>query len=105
MDPPIFRGGELSDELVLNDELDDLFAQAPGRKGPNGRSFPLDLEGGMVDVLLGHPGVTLGGSFADVVGRGDVGFLRLATACTWWLGSYRLPEPILIVSCSSIFLP
>ena len=54
-------GGEFSDELVLNEELDDLFAQAPGRKGPAGRSFPLDLEGYMVDGLLGHPWVTLGG--------------------------------------------
>ena len=54
MDPPVFRGGELSDELVLNEELDDLFAKVPGYKGSDGRSFPLDLEGDMVDGLLGQ---------------------------------------------------
>ena len=80
MDLPVFRVGKLSDELVLNEELNDMFAQALGRKGPYGRSFPLDLEGGMVGGLLGHPGVTLRGSFVDVVGRGDVGLLRLAAA-------------------------
>ncbi len=80
MDPLVFRGGELFVELVLNEELDDLFAQAPGCKGPDGRSFTLDLEEGMVDGLLGHPGATRGGRFADDVGRGDVGFLRIAAA-------------------------
>ena len=59
MDPPFVQGGELSDEVVLNEELDDLFAQASGRKGPYGRSFPLDLEGGIVNGLLGYPGVLL----------------------------------------------
>ena len=53
------RGGELSDEVVLTEELDDMFAQALGRKGPNGRSFPLDLEGDILDGLLGHPGYLL----------------------------------------------
>jgi hypothetical protein len=56
VDPPFVRGGKLSDEVVINEELDDMFAQAPGSEGPYGRSFPLDLEGGIIDRLLGHPG-------------------------------------------------
>ena len=52
VDPPILRGGELSDELVFREELDDLLAQAPGCEGPSWRSFTFNLEGGMVDGLL-----------------------------------------------------
>ena len=59
MDPLFIREVELSDEVVLNEEVDDLLAQASGRKGLNGRSFPLDLEGGIVNGLLEHPGVLL----------------------------------------------
>ena len=53
-------GGELSNEVVLNEEFDDLFAQAPCCKGPDGRSFPLDLEGDILNGLLGHPAIYLG---------------------------------------------
>ena len=56
VDPPVLRGGEPSGELVLNEELDDLFTQALGCEGPYGRSFPFVLEGGMVDGLLRHSG-------------------------------------------------
>jgi len=56
VNPPILREGELSDELVFNEELDDMLAHAPGCEGPHGRSFPFDLEGGMIDGLLGHSG-------------------------------------------------
>ena len=59
MDPPFILGGELSYEVVLNEELDDLFAQASSRKGLDGRSFPLDLEGDILNRLLGHPGILL----------------------------------------------
>ena len=59
MDPPFIWGGELSNEVVLNEELDDLFAQALGCKGLDGRSFPLDLEGDILDGLLGHPVILL----------------------------------------------
>jgi hypothetical protein len=74
VDPQVFPGGELCDELVLYEELDDLFAQAPGCKGLDGRSFPLEFEEDMVDGLLVHLGVTRGGNFAGGVGRGDGGF-------------------------------
>jgi len=59
VDLPFIRRGELSDEVVLNEELDDLFAQASGRKGSDMRAFPLDLEGDIVNGLLGHPGIML----------------------------------------------
>jgi hypothetical protein len=46
--------GELSDELFLNEELDDLFAQVSCREGSDGHSFYLDLDGGIVDGMLEH---------------------------------------------------
>ena len=54
MDSPFLWWGEISDELFLGEELDDLFAQVSYREGPGGRSFSLDLDGGIVDELLGH---------------------------------------------------
>ena len=60
MDPPFIRGGELPDEVVLNEELDDMFAQVAGRKGLDGRSFSLDLDGDILDGLLGLPGDSIG---------------------------------------------
>ncbi len=59
MDLQFVWGGELPDKAVLNEELDDLFAQAAGRKGPDGRSFPLDLDGDILDGQLGHQGILL----------------------------------------------
>ena len=55
-----FGRGELSNEVILNEELDDLLAQAHGCEGTYGRSLPLDLEGDILKGLLGHP-VTLMG--------------------------------------------
>ncbi len=52
VDSPLFRGGELSDELVLPEEFDNLLAHAPGGEGSGGRSLPFDLDGGMVNGLL-----------------------------------------------------
>jgi hypothetical protein len=49
---PLLRGGELSDKLVLLEELDDFLAKSPGGEGPHWRSLLFDLEGGMVDGLL-----------------------------------------------------
>ena len=60
MDPPFIWGGELPDEVVLDEELDDMSAQAAGRKGPDGRSFPLDIDGDILDGMLGHPGDCVG---------------------------------------------
>jgi hypothetical protein len=55
VDPPFVRGGELSDEVVLSEELDDLFTQVPGGEGPDGRFLSLDLDGDILDGQLGHP--------------------------------------------------
>ena len=54
MDSPFLRAGELSDELFLGEELDDMFAQVSCRKGPYERSFAFDLDGVIVNGLLGH---------------------------------------------------
>ena len=59
MDPPFVEGGELPDEVVLNEELDDMFAQVAGSKGPHGRSLSLDLDGDILDGQLGHPVVVV----------------------------------------------
>ena len=53
MDPPLIGGREFPDEVFLDEELDSLFAQAAGREGPYGRSFPFDLDGDILDIL-GH---------------------------------------------------
>ena len=71
-------GGELPDEVVFNEELDGMLAQGVGRKGPHGRSFPLDLDGDILDGLLAHPG--------------DFVCLRLVAASYGRLQSDRLPE-------------
>ena len=52
MDSPLLRGGELSEELVLREEFDDLFAQTLGGEGPHWRSLPFYLDGGIDDGLL-----------------------------------------------------
>ena len=78
MDPPFVAGRELPDEVVLNAELDGMFAQVAGRKGPHGRSFPLDLDGDILDGLLGYPVVIVR--------------LRLVAASYGWLQSDRLTE-------------
>ena len=52
VDSPLLRGGELSDELALLEEFDDLLAHAPGGEGPRMRSLPFALEGGIDDGLL-----------------------------------------------------
>ncbi len=57
MDPPFVRGEELPDEVVLNEELDDLFTQVPGGEGLDGRSLSLDPDEGIVGGQLGHPEV------------------------------------------------
>ncbi len=49
MDPPFVWGGEFPDEVVLDEELDDLFAQVTSGEGPNWRSLPFDLDGGILD--------------------------------------------------------
>ncbi len=54
MDPPLIGGRELPDEVFLDEELDSMFAQVAGRKGPHGRYFSLDLNGDILDGLLGH---------------------------------------------------
>ena len=54
MESPFLRRGELSDELLLREKIDDLFAKVSCREGPRIRSLPFDLEGGIVDGLLGH---------------------------------------------------
>ena len=81
-DPPVFRWGELSDELVLGEKPHDMFAHATGYKRLYGRSFPLDLEGGMVDGLLGHSGVIWGDKSTNGVDREllQLASLRLAAA-------------------------
>ena len=81
MDPPFVRGGELPDEVVLNEELDDLFAQVTGGEGPDGRSFFLDLDGGIVNRQLGHPEVA--------------SLVRLVATSYGRLLSDRLPEKTL----------
>ena len=53
-------GGELPNEVLLDEELDNDFAQAAGREGPHGRSFSLDLDGDILDGLLGHSGNFVG---------------------------------------------
>ncbi len=57
VDPPLVRGGEFSNEFVLDEEVDGPFAQVAGGEGPDWRSLPLDLDGGIVNGLLGHPAV------------------------------------------------
>ena len=52
MDSPLFRGGELFDEVVPLEEFDDLLAHAPGDEGPHLRSLHFALEGGIDDGLL-----------------------------------------------------
>ncbi len=52
VDPPLVWGGEFSDELVLDEEFDDPLAQVAGGKGPDWRSLPFDLDGGIDDGLL-----------------------------------------------------
>ena len=54
MDPPVVRGREFPDEIFLDEELDNLFAQTAGREGQDGRSFPFDLDGDILNWLLGH---------------------------------------------------
>ena len=78
VDPPFLGRRELPDEIVLNEELDGLFAQVAGRKGPHGRSFSRDLDGDILDGLLGHPVVIVR--------------LRLVVASHGRLQSERLPE-------------
>ena len=78
MDLPFVRGGELPDEIVLNEELDDMFAQIMGGKGPDGRSLSFDLDGGIVNGQLGYPEVA--------------GLVRLVAASYGRLLSDRLPE-------------
>ena len=55
MDSPLLQGGELSDELVLREEFDNLLAQVLGGEWPHKRSLPFDLDGGIDDGLLLHP--------------------------------------------------
>ena len=78
MDPPFIGGGELPDEVVINEELDDMFTQVPGGEGPDGRSLSLDLDGDILDGQLGHPVVVV--------------LLRLVAASYGRLQSDRLPE-------------
>jgi hypothetical protein len=54
MDPLVVGGRKFTDEVFLDEELDNLFAQTAGREGPDGRSFPFDLDGDILDWLLGH---------------------------------------------------
>ena len=54
MDPPVVGGREITDEVFLDEVFDNLFAQTSGREGPDGRSLPFDLEGDILDGLLGH---------------------------------------------------
>ena len=54
----ILSGRELSDELVLREELDELLPKGSYCERPYGRSLPFDLEGGMGDELLGYLWVT-----------------------------------------------
>ena len=54
VDPPVVGGREFPDEVFLDEQLDSLFAQVAGREGPHGRSFPFDLDGDILDRLLGH---------------------------------------------------
>ena len=53
-------GGELPNEVVLNEENDGLFAQVAGREGPYGRSLPLDLDEDIFEELLGYSGDFVG---------------------------------------------
>ncbi len=57
VDPPLVWGGEFSDEFVLDEAFDDPLAQVAGCEGPDWRSLPFDLDGGIVDGQLGHPEV------------------------------------------------
>ena len=54
-------GGEPSDEIFLREELNDMFTQVSCREGSYWRSLSFDLEGGIVDGLLGHSSVAMGG--------------------------------------------
>ena len=54
MDPPLVGGRELPDEVFLDEEHASMFAQVAGREGPHGRSFSLDLDGDILDGLLGY---------------------------------------------------
>ena len=55
VDAPLFKGGELPDELVLCEELVGLFANGSCGEGPNGRSLFFARGGGMIGGLRGHP--------------------------------------------------
>ena len=78
MDTPVIGGREIPDEVVFDEELDRMFAQAAGCEGSYGRSFPVDLDGDILKGLLGH----------------SVGFveLRLAAASYDRLRFNRIPE-------------
>jgi hypothetical protein len=78
VDPPLIGGGELPNEVLLDEELDIMFIQAAGREGPHGRSFSLDLDGDILDGLLGHSGGLVG--------------LRLVAASYGRLRSDRISE-------------
>ena len=54
VDPPDVGGREFPDEVFLDEQLDSLFAHVTGREGPYGRSFPFDLDGDILDMMLGH---------------------------------------------------
>ena len=72
------RGGYLPNEVLLDEEFDNLFAQAAGREGPHGRSFSLDLDEDILDGLLGNSG--------DLVG------LRVVAVLYGRLRSDHIPE-------------
>ena len=55
VDAPLFWEGELSNELVLSEELDGLFESGSCGKRPHKRSLCFTRGGGMIDGLLGHP--------------------------------------------------
>jgi len=63
---------------LLDEELGNLIARVAGREGPHGRSFSLDLDGDILDGLLGHS--------VDSVE------LRLEAASYGRLRSDRIPE-------------
>ena len=56
VDPPLLREGELYAEPILREEFDESLTKDPGGEGLHWRSFPFDLEGGMVGGLLLHSG-------------------------------------------------
>ena len=80
MDSPLLRAGELSDELVFYEELDDLFTHASCREGSYWRFLSLDLEGNIVHGLLGHSEVA---GVSNICGgcRLRSGYVVHATSC------------------------